>query len=379
VRHPEGIKLRRKPGKRFWYARATLPSGRRWEASTGIPLEGDRGAAARRAAALYIDASQAGGRAGAVPASVSEQLELVDLIAQYLEHEEELYRGHDGRHHGRIKTDLMRYIAPRWRRAEEITTDAWLEARGALHKAAGGPLGARSIAHLANTLRHFLRWARERGVVQTVPEIESPKSKDQRSEQRGRAAMDAGQRDRFLRALTSMKEHRASRVYRALFYSLLRKGELEALTLRWVDWKEQVIRLPAEHAKSGEQEEIDLHPEVARAIRGELKARGKLQPDDPVFGRFDYHQANTPDLQGGIFGRACLRAKIVKLRSDGTVDFDGLTAHHVTRHSSATIAAGKRGTTLEELMAMARWRSPDMAARYLHPTVKAGRRASRRL
>ncbi len=107
--------------------------------------------------------------------------------------------------------------------------------------------------------------------------------------------------------------------------------------------------------------------------------RGRLTPDDPVFGAFDFHQANTAALHGGVFGRACLRAKIVKLRADGTVDFSGLTPHHVTRHSSATIAAGKRGTTLEELMALARWRSPDMAAGYLHPTVKAGRRASRRL
>jgi hypothetical protein len=51
----------------------------------------------------------------------------------------------------------------------------------------------------------------------------------------------------------------------------------------------------------------------------------------------------------------------------------------VTRHSSATIAADSSGTTLVELMALARWRSPAMAAKYLQPSVEAGRRASRRL
>lgn len=387
-RQTEGIKLRRRHGRDVWYARATLPGGERWEASTGVALTGDRGEASRKAAALYLAAiTEFAGRRAAIPSSIAKDLELTDLAADYLADERATYKGHDGRHHGRLETDIDRYILPRWTHVEQITSAAWLDARAALHKGNGGDLGWRSIGHLANTLRHFLRWARAKGAIATVPEIESPKSKDQRAEQAPRKAMNAKQRDRFLQALRGMKEFRAERIYRGLFFSLLRKGELAALTLRWVNFGTRIVTVPADHSKSGETEEIHLHPDLARAIRGEMKARGKLTFDEPVFGKFDFHQANTPELLGGIFGRACLRAKLVKLvpvKPHGAVpelviDFDGLTAHHVTRHSSATIAAGKRGTTLEELMALGRWKDAQIPSRYLHPTVAAGRRASRRL
>lgn len=379
-RHPEGFKLRTREGSPWFWARATIPGyptkGGRWEDSTGIPRTGDREEATRRAASLYVQALASVGGGAALPASLTQHLDLVDLVADYLEHEEETYHGHDERHLGRIGTDLRKYVLPRWQRIEQITAGAWLAATKELHKSVGGPLGSRSIAHLANTLRHFLRWAHERGFLAAVPAIKSPSSKAQRSEQAPRAALDDAQRDRFLAALRGIREHRAERVYRALFYSGLRKGELAALTMRWIDWRRREVLVPPEHSKSGLPETIDLHPDLARAVRAEM---GTRTDDEPIFGRFDYHQANTPELQGGIFGRACLRARLAKLRPDGTVDFRGLTAHHVTRHSAATIVAGRRGTTLEELMAFGRWKDPQIPSRYLHPTVKAGRRASRRL
>jgi integrase len=379
ARHSSGFHLRSRAGSPFWYVRATLPGGKRWEESTGVPRAGDREAATRRGAGLYVEALARAGVRAPISAAVAEQLDLYDLVGQYLAREEESYRGNDGRHVGRIRTDLKLYVLHRWKRIEEITADAWLSARKELHKDEKGPLGSRSIAHLANTLRHFLRWAKGLGFIAAMPEIESPKAKKQRAEQAERASLDAGQRDRLLSALRGMGEHRASRIYTALFYSLLRKGELAALTLRWVSFRDREIRIPAEHTKSGEPETIPLHPMVARAIRGELKERESIEPDEAVFGTFDFHQANDKKRQGGIFGRACLRAKLAKLKPDGTVDFRGLTAHHVTRHSSATIAAGRRGTTLEELMALGRWKDAQIPSRYLHPTVKAGRRASRRL
>ncbi len=255
-RHPEAVQLRRRPGKRTWYARTTLPGGRRWEASTGVPLTGDRGESTRRAAALYLAAVEEQGRRGtAVPSPVADQLDLIDVVAQYLTHEEETYRGHDDRHFGRIETDLKRYVLPRWTRIEQITSASWLEARDELHVSNGGPLKWRSIAHLANTLRHFLRWARGAGLVQTVPEIESPKSKDQRAERSKRSQWTpgngTGSSPRWRRwARTAQLE-----IYRALFYSLMRKGELEALTLRWVDWRNRIVRIPPEHSKSGQPRE----------------------------------------------------------------------------------------------------------------------------
>lgn len=379
ARHAEGVQVRTRKGSPFFWARATLPGngtkGERWEVSTGVPRTGDRAAATRTAAVLFVAALARAGRGAAVPKTVTEQIDLFSLSSQFLLHDEETYRGHDGRRAGRLKTD-MDYVLARWKRIEQITSGAWLAARAELHKSAGGPLGHRSIGHLANTLRHFLRWAQERGFVSTVPEIKSPMSKLQRAEQAPRRALDEAQRDRFLAALRGMGEHRAARIYAFMFYSGLRMGETAAITTRWIDSRRREITVPAEHSKSGEPEVIDLHPEVARAIRGEL---GTRKDEKPIFGHFDFHQANTPELQGGLAGRALLRAKLVTLKPDGTVDFRGLTPHHVTRHSAATIVAGKRGTTLEELMAFGRWKDAQTPSKYLHPTVKAGRRASRRL
>jgi integrase len=301
----------------------------------------------------------------------------------FLLHEEETYQGHDEHHVPRFKTDLKHYVLPRWKRVEEITSGAWLVARRELHRKAGGPLGWRSIAHLANTLRHFLRYCVDVGAIASAPEIKSPPTKDQRGEEASRSALTEATRDRFLRALVQLGEARAHRIYCCMFWSLLRKGELAALTEEWVDWKERHITIPGEHSKSGEREVIDLHPVVARAIRAQLRDR-KVERGNPIFGRFDFHQANTPKLKGGLFGRACLKAGLVKLYPEGharagTVDFRGLTPHHLARHTAATLAADSKDTTLNELMALARWRSSAMADRYLHPSLEAGRRASRRL
>lgn len=199
---------------------------------------------------------------------------------------------HRGKRRG--ETDINCYALTRWSRVEEITSAAWLQARRELHNRAGGPLGSRSIAHLANTLRQFLRYCHELRIIQTVPEIKSPSTKDQRAEQAPRSAMSADQRDAFLRALRKLGEDRAHRVYTTLFWSLLRQNEAGALTKRWIDWTAPKITLPAEHTKSGEVEEIDPHPKVRRALRAKIAEREKmlkrdLGPDEPIFGRFDYH------------------------------------------------------------------------------------------
>lgn len=377
-RHADGPRLWIRRDSPVIWARTTI-AGTRWAEPTSVPKSGgDRERAAREAAVLYLEACRRRGQSAAISGAVLRNLDLTQLAAQFLAHEEEVYQGHDEHHVSRYKTDIKHYILPRWARLEEVTSEAWLVARRELHRKNGGPLGSRSIAHLANTLRHFLRYCHGRGILVTVPEIESPPTKDQQAEEGTRAALTDSGRERFLRALAQLGEQRAHRIYTALFFSLLRKGEAAALATSWVDWKKPTITIPGQHSKSGEREVIDLHPRVRRVLRAELQDNPR-EPDQPVFGRFDFHQANTAALRGGLFGRACLKAGLAVLRKDGTVDFAGLTPHHMARHSSATSAADREGTTLLELMALARWRSPQMAARYLHPTVEAGRRASRRL
>jgi integrase len=377
-RHADGPRLWFRGDSPFIWARTTI-AGKRWAEPTSVPKSGGlREQATREAAALYLDACRRRGQSAAISGAVLRNLDLTQLAAQFLAHEEEVYQGHDEHHVSRYMTDLKHYILRRWTRLDEVTQEAWLIARRELHRKNGGPLGSRSIAHLANTLRHLLKFCEERGILAAVPVIESPPTKDQRAEEGKRAALTDSGRERFLRALVQLNEQRAHRIYTALFFSLLRKGEAAALATSWVDWKKQTVTVPGAHSKSGEPEVIDLHPRVRRVLRAELNDNPR-EPDEPIFGRFDFHQANTPALRGGLFGRACLKAGLASLRKDGTVDFAGLTPHHLARHSSATSAADREGTTLVELMALARWRSPQMAARYLHPTVEAGRRASRRL
>jgi len=381
-RQPSGPRPWFRQDSPFIWARTTI-ARRPWYAPTKILQRGgDREAFNREAAALYLEECRRRGvgRGGApLPRQVVSTLTLKQLVAAFIAHEEDAYTGHDERHVSRYETDLVNYILTRWDRVEQITSDAWDDAAANLHKRKGGPLGSRSIAHLANTLRHFLRYCDEVGALANVPEIKSPPTKDQRAERQKRTALTAQQRDRFLRALLQLGEDRAHRIYVALFFSLLRQNELSALEESWVNWKRHEITIPGEHTKSGEPETIDLHPRVRRVLRAQLHDLGRSH-EGPIFGRFDFHQANTAKLKGGLFGRACLKAKLVKEDpKTGKIVFAGLTPHHVTRHSAATQIADQPGTTLVELMAQARWRSPAMAQEYLHPTVEAGRRASRRL
>lgn len=378
-RHADGPRLWFRKDSPFIWARTTI-AGKRWAEPTTVPQSGgDRARATREAASLYLEACRKRGRkAPAVPGRVLEQLDVTALVAQFLAHEEDTYQGHDEHRVSRFKTDLKHYVIPRWPRVTDITSDAWLVARRELHRSAGGPLGKTSIARCANTLRQFLRFCHDLGVIDSVPEIASPTTKEQRAEEEKRTALTDRTRDKFLKALLQLGETRAHRIYTVMFFSLLRKGELAALDETWIDWDKQTVTVPGAHSKSGEREVIDLHPRVARAIRSQIREQ-KPNRGEPIFGRFDFHQANTAKLQGGLFGRACLKAAIAKLRDDGTVEFAGLTPHHLARHTAATLAADRDGTTLVELMALARWRSVAMAERYLHPTVEHGRRASRRL
>src|SRR5258705_13251119 len=66
------------------------------------------------------------------------------------------------------------------------------------HKKNGGPLGARSTQHLANTLRHLLRFGAEpsRRWIETVPELKAPSQKQMRAEKRPRRAMSVAEREK---------------------------------------------------------------------------------------------------------------------------------------------------------------------------------------
>jgi hypothetical protein len=115
-----------------------------------------------------------------------------DAAAEFLTHLERQAHEHREQYVKRYEADLNLYVIrktddeiaearaagkepwqPPWTYVDEITTAAWEEEKLPLHKANGGPLGARSIAHLTNTLRHLLRFCADprRRYIEIVPEL----------------------------------------------------------------------------------------------------------------------------------------------------------------------------------------------------------------
>jgi integrase len=175
-------------------------------------------------------------------------------------------------------------------------------------------------------------------------------------------ALTREERTRLLNALKTWDPHDGStlpkgthwRFYTVMHYTLLRRGEAWAITPDWIDSKAKLIRIPAEHSKSGEVEEIPLHPKAAQALKQQIAVRGSLERDLPIFGKINVRKA---------FAYAIKKARITKA---------GITAHHHARHSAATIAAGET-TDVLALQALGRWRSLRMVERYTHPKVERAR------
>lgn len=257
----------------------------------------------------------------------------------------------------RHKLDV-RYLLGIFRLPGDVTEAAWQDAMRKLH---GEGLSWASLRHATTTLRHLMRFALSLGAVAVVPNLTPPTNRLVNKDQAPRRALTEGERDRVLRAMKANGDARAARAWTAMAYSGLRRGELSRLTLRWLDAKARVLRIEAAATKSGEAEMVELHPEVARAVRAEAAANGIRNRNEPVFGGFDLRKA---------WKRALARAR---------VDAHGTTAHHTARHTFGTIVAQLARGDVTAVQAAGRWRSLAMASRYVHADVARGRAAIRRM
>jgi integrase len=276
-------------------------------------------------------------------------LPLAELVPLYIEQVQATYRGKDEHYASRKATDLSEYIAAHWTQASEVTADSWKSVMLKLHHKNGGPLRWRSIAHAALTLRAFLAWCQGKHIIEEVPAIEVPSAKDQGMDRSDRRAFTEEEMESFLWALAILGERRALRIYTVLFETWQRKSTVEALTPRWLNFHKETITIPAQHFKTGKQKVIDLNPRAAEALRAEMAEKSNIALDEPLFGPFNFHQAavRRKKEDGGIFGRACRLAGI---------DPHGLTPHHVTRHTAATLAL-ENGTSILGAMAQGGWDS----------------------
>lgn len=374
-RRAAGWHPRKRKDSPYWYIYWVEDKKERWF-STGFLDESE----ARRAAPGIILREGIQAQSGPLAEQLAAQLTLKQLSDRWLD-EVEKARGSD--YLRRLETDMLNYVEPRWAHPAEITSDSWSAAKEELHahpSVRGRPLTWRSIANLANTLRHFLRWCAAKGYVTSVPELKSPSTKAQNLEKAPRRAFDEEQQEAFLWALAVLGESRALHVYTTLFETWQRKSTIAALTLRWCDFRGETITLPGQFMKGRKEKVIDLTPRAAEAILAEANARKLVELDKPVFGPFDYHQRQKQKWTdaagvehwhegGGVFGRACKFAGI---------DRHGLVAHHSTRTTALTLAGQNPEATLSGLMAQAGIDTASIVEVYMKPQLKAARRITRK-
>lgn len=310
---------------------------------------------------------------------------LVDLKTKSATKRSGFYKGHDSR--------MKKYVLHLWEWIDEIDfstspTDKdepkcehFLDKILPLARTQKNPDGLTwaTLQKVVVTTRMFYAYAMKHGHVPAIqlPRLRSCLPDDfsalVEEQEAKRRALSEAERDALLGALeaydpqgnqATLPRGTAFRFYVVLFWSLLRRGELWALTPRWVDFDAKQITIPAEHTKSRKQESIPLHPKVEAALLAEIEARGKKEEpefyDLPIFGEIDVRKAWAFALE---------TARVNGKR----IDRKGLVPHHVTRHSAATWAGKSPKSSLIAMQALGRWRSPKMVGRYMHPEAEMAR------
>lgn len=361
----------------IWQMRAFIKDGtgrtRKVRKSTGTadPAEADR-----VAGEIWVAESRRAGQPIPVEVAPLARVSVVDAGANWITTLEEREKAGEFRekYASRFNSDLDAHLIRMWNFVDEIPYDrpeameAALRKRHKANKANGGSLGWNSIVRLAVSVRMLVEHCMRVGFLdkKPIPELKSylPESigKLIEKEKRPVDALTRVERTRFLDALKKWNPHDGStlpkgthyRFYTTMHFTLLRRGEAWAITPAWIDSQAKLIRIPPDHSKSGEAEEIPLHPKAASALKEQIAIRGSLERDLPIFGKINVRKA---------FAFAMKKAGITR---------KGITAHHHARHSAATIAAGETMDVLA-LQALGRWRSLRMVERYTHAKAERAR------
>ncbi len=352
IRRP--FHVRQKKGSSFWWADFTV-GGDRFRFPLTVRRDDDRGKATQETGARWLEECARQG----IKAEGPRDADTGTLLVRYIETELAARARKRGARYAEIEElRLNLHVLPRFPVVSQITATTWDSAVEEMH----GSLKLDTIRKVTISCRLFLRWAARIGAIPLVPSLRAPAGEEVALETAERRAFTRGERDRFLAQLDA----RPHRIYTVLLYTALRKSALERMLPRWIDWQTGYVTFPAHAMKKRKSKSFYLHPLAQKAIKEELAGR---EPDlAPVFGKFDYDGHNG-EARSGVFWTACRKANI---------PLDGLTAHHVCRHTAATIA-GNDGASLAELMRLGGWDTAAMAMRYMHASDEQARKAVERL
>lgn len=333
-----GPNVYRRADSAIYWCSFTL-AGRSVRLSTGKRAESE---ASVEAARLYYE-HHARARLP-LPAS-SERPDLVTICDLYLDDLERRIAAREVVRHGKYLADatsILDRVTERWSDVAEVAP-GWARACAEWH----ADVSWRRLQVVTVFTRAMLRWATDAGHLDVMPELVAPHAEKVATEARERRPFTEQERDRFLRAVRKL-DARAWRIYTVLFKTAARKSDLERMTLRQIDFRTGFVTLPARQTKSKARNQVlFLNAAALAAVRAEVRLAKVTDPGAPVFGEFDLTK---------VYRAALDAARIA--------DRDGLTAHHVTRHTAATMA-GASGATLAEMMAFGRWATPQMVVRYM--------------
>ena len=327
--------------------------GQRTRESTG---ESDRGRAEERAAARWQEAkARAGDPVG--PGTIRRSLAAIaaELVA------EARGAGRADTYARDLEVDLRLHILTRWNTPEAITSLGWEQARVDIH--AEGQSWA-SVRRIGKHLRMLLRFCVRKGALVNEPVIHSPAQELVTREAAEHEALSRRDRDRLLADMKERGNLRALRCYELMFFNLFRRSTVARLLPSWVDLKARTVRVPASGAKNSKARVYWLHLRALRAIREQMRENASTSA--PIFGRFDH---------SNVFWSAVERLGIATQQNKR-----GLTPHHVTRRTAATMLV-EAGVTTKDRMAAGGWESVEAAERYDLPgeQLERSRRALRKL
>jgi integrase len=343
--HDAPWRLRKHGESPCWNVRFSVPGKGQIERSTG---ERTRGKAAKRAAEIYREETQAGARHPTVTDS-----QLATATAQWI-----IHLGDLGKHEEWIPTleiYARAHWCPRWPKVSDITTDA-ITGYVVERLAAVEP---DTVRKELSALRKFCEYAKSKAMLVDMPTFAYPEGKSDVET----PVLTVGQVKAVLAKMPTRKEHRKGHpvreYYTVMYWCALRKGHMSRITWADADLAAGSFRIRHAADKASNARVVPLPKPAVKA----LKSMGK-------------------DRVGLIFGDRDYAASLKKAAKDAGVPEDIREAprfsNHVLRHSRLTHLADA-GATITELKHISGHKTLASLQKYLRASERAARTLLKRL